>query len=231
MASVKKIIRKFTTDPAWGFVVAIVVSLFSSVSSVVYIHSLKNDLQKMYLGEFLGQNFIQTARIKLIAINKDMLSALLVTNSSEKSKVIDRIETNKRDLTLLYGKSRLSYRSKRINSLIRDVGASQTECTRMVDTVVDLVKMNRKDEAYRLLSGKLKDRFAEEDSLLSKIDNLKQSHDIKVYKNINYQLSISILFTLVALVFAIGFRIFVFRNRKKPLARGSRNRLVNLTVE
>ena len=66
----------------------------------------------------------------------------------------------------------------------------------------------------------MKTEFETLDDRLNYLDGLKLRHDIKVFKNIDYQLSISIIFTVIALVITIGVKLFMYRKKRRSAGKG-----------
>ncbi len=209
------VISALIHNPTWGLVVAVVIALIANLSTIQYIFSLQNNLEGMFKTDLIGQNYIQTARIKLLSINKDINNLFLLTDVDEKYLVTEKILTHKREVGELIAKSKPFYGTKKSSRLVGEAGASFAECAITIDSLIALSKSEATGEAVDVITGPMKHEFETLDSLLGYLDGVKQRHDIRVYKNIDYQLTISIIFTLVALVITIGVRIFVFRSQKK----------------
>ena len=209
------VISALIHNPTWGLVVAVVIALIANLSTIQYIFSLQNNLEGMFKTDLIGQNYIQTARIRLLSINKDINNLFLLTDVDEKYLVTEKILSHKREVGELIAKSKPFYGTKKSARLVGEAGATFTECVTTIDSLIVLSKAEETNEAVNVITGPMKHEFETLDSLLGYLDGVKQRHDIRLYKNIDYQLTISIIFTLVALVITIGVRIFVFRSQKK----------------
>ncbi|HMD67809.1 MAG TPA: MCP four helix bundle domain-containing protein [Chitinivibrionales bacterium] len=210
------VIAALMHNPIWSLVAAVAIALIANVSTIQYIFSLQNNLEGMFKTDLIGQNYIQTARIKLLSINKDLNNLFLLTDVDEKYLVTEKILTHKREVGYLIAKSKPFYGTKKSARLVGEAGASFADCAITIDSLIVLSKTEATVEAVDVITGPMKHEFETLDSLLGYLDGVKQRHDIRLYKNIDYQLTISIIFTLVALVITIGVRIFVYQNAKKP---------------
>jgi hypothetical protein len=214
MAFARKTISTLTNNPTWGLVIAVAIALAVNISTIQYIASLQNDLEIMFNSDLIGQNYIQSARIKVLSIDKDINNLFLLADTDEKYLVTERILTHTREVEALLGKSKPFYRTRRSAQLVAEAATSFAECARTIDSLIVLSKSGAAGEALALITGQMKNGFEKLDDRLSYLDGVKLRHDMKVFKNIDYQLSISIIFTVVALVATIGLRIFVYRRRK-----------------
>ena len=85
VANLKVTIQKLASHPTWGLFAAIGIALVTNILTVRYIYSLQTDLQSMYGQDLIGQNYIQTARIKLLTIGKAMGTLFLLKDDREKA--------------------------------------------------------------------------------------------------------------------------------------------------
>jgi hypothetical protein len=196
--------------PLWGLIVAIVITLVSNILTVVFIQSLQNDLQSMYKEDLIGQNYIQSARIALFSLNKEISQLFLAKDQNARNVVIEKITTGKHEFESLLRKSRHLYRAKKDAALIVNVRRTFSECKTDIDTLVVLSALEQREKASGLITGPLDERFRKVDSLLESLDNYKKKHDISLFKDIDYQLTISIVFTLLTLLATIGFKAIAY---------------------
>jgi hypothetical protein len=205
--------------PLWGLIVAIVITLVSNILTVVFIQSLQNDLQSMYKEDLIGQNYIQSARIALFSLNKEISQLFLAKDQNARNVVIEKITTGKHEFESLLRKSRHLYRAKKRRGA--DCQRSP-HVFRMQDrhryTGRAVGPLSRGKKASGLITGPLDERFRKVDSLLESLDNYKKKHDISLFKDIDYQLTISIVFTLLTLLATIGFKAIAYWFKKAPWA-------------
>lgn len=206
---IRKIVTTLSKNPVWGLAIAIIVALISNILTVVYIQSLQKDLQSMYKEGLIGQNYIQSARISLYSLD-NLLCELFLVDADARNAVIGKIATCKRDFESLLHKSKRLYRSKKEAAQIVLVRKTFAECRADIDTLVLLSALDQKARASEMITGRMADRFHKADSLLDNIDNNKMKHDISLFKDIDYQLTISIFFTLLMLFATIGFKAIVY---------------------
>jgi hypothetical protein len=211
---VRKTIATLFQNPTWGLVIAVVIALAVNISTIMYIASLQNDLQAMLNTDLIGQNYIQSARIKLLSIDKDINNLFLLIDLDEKYVATERILTNKREVEALLAKSKQFYRSRKNIQLVGEAGKLFAECAITIDSLIALSKSGATGEAIGIITGYMKNEFETLDDRLNYLDGLKQRHDIKIFKNIDYQLSISIIFTVIALVITIGIKLFMYRKKR-----------------
>jgi hypothetical protein len=219
-AFIRTIVTTLLRNPTWGLVTAVVIALAVNISTIQYIMSLQNNLETMFNTDLIGQNYIQSARIKLLSINKDINNLFLLIDLDEKYVATDRILTNKRDVEALLVKSKPFYRTKKSSQLVAEAGKLFAECAITIDSLIGLSKSGATGEAIGIITGYMKTEFETLDDRLSYLDGLKLKHDIKVFKNIDYQLSISIIFTVIALVITIGVKIFMYRKNRGSAGSG-----------
>ncbi len=214
-AFVRKTSSTLINNPTWGLVIAVAIALVANISTIQYIASLQNDLEVMFNSDLIGQNYIQSARIKLLSIGKDVNNLFLLTDTDEKYVVTERILTYKREVESLLVKSKPFYRTRKSAQLVAEAGTAFAECAVIIDSLIALSKSGAAREALDIITGEMKNGFGKLDDRLSYLDGVKLRHDMKVFKNIDYQLSISIIFTVVALVTTVIMRILVYRRRKR----------------
>lgn len=211
----RSIVTALIHNPTWGLVVAVVIALAANISTIQYIASLQNDLEMVFNTDLVGQNYIQTARIKLLSVNKDINNLFLLTDADEKYLTSERILTFKSDVETLLSKAKPYYRTKKSARLVAEAASSFAECAVTIDSLVALSKSEADSEAMGIITGYMKHEFEMLDERLSYLDGMKLRHDMKLFKDIDYQLTLSIILTLVALVITIATRIFVYRSQKK----------------
>jgi hypothetical protein len=210
-SEIKNIFNRLFYHSLWGVVIVIIFSLIGNLATVQYIYSLQNDLQHLYKNDLIGQNYIQSARIELFSIDQDLNHLFLAKDTLTKNNALTHIASHTDDLKLLLKKSKSLYHSRKGRLLLEKTGPVMQECQRTIDTLVSLSRQEETDKASGIIFGAMKDRFGKLDSMLDNLDNIKVKHDITLYKNIDYGLTISILFTVIMLVLTIVFKIFNYR--------------------
>jgi hypothetical protein len=218
IAFIRKIIAILFKSPTWGLVIAVAIALVANISTIVYIVSLQNDLEAMFTTDLSARDNIQSARIKLLSIHKDINNLFKIIDIDEKEAAVGKILANKRDIETLLARSKRLYRSRKSIQLVGEAGSLFAECAVAIDSLVALSKSpdTGSGQAPGILNGRMKEQFDTLDGRLNYLDGLKQRHDLRVFRNIEYQLSISIVFTVVALVITIVIRLVMYRRRKKP---------------
>jgi hypothetical protein len=88
-----------------------------------------------------------------------------------------------------------------------------SECSSIIDTLVDLSRSGSTCRAAGIILGAMESSFANADSSLDKLDNMKMKHDIRLYKSIDYQLTLSVVFTLLTLLFTIAVKLFIYKRK------------------
>jgi hypothetical protein len=219
MAFVRKTIAILFQNPTWGLVIAVAITLVVNISTIQYILSLQNNLEAMFNTDLIGQNYIQSARIKLLSIDKDINNLFLLIDLDEKCVATERILTNKHNVEALLAKSKPFYRTRKSSQLVGEAGKLFAECEITIDSLIALSKSGATGEAIGIITGEMKNKFETLDDRLNYLDGLKLRHDIKVFKDIDYQLSISIIFTVIALVITIGVKLFMYRKKRRPAGK------------
>jgi heme/copper-type cytochrome/quinol oxidase subunit 2 len=203
------------TNAMWGLVIAIVISLVTNILTIQYIFSLQNDLQSLVKKDLLGQNYIQAAQIKMLAIEKELNGFFLSRNPAATLAATNTITTYRHDMEALLAKAKPQYKSTKGAALLVTAVKGFLTCEKTIDTLIALANAGYKDAALKILAGDMDNQFDSFDKQLHTLDNIKQKHDIKIYKNIDYQLSISVFFTVVAVVATIIFRLFLYWRKKR----------------
>jgi hypothetical protein len=219
-ASVQHLVHEIMTNALWGLVIAIVISLVTNVLTIQYIFSLQNDLQSLVKKDLLGQNNIQAAQIKLLSIEKELYGLFLSRNPGTTFASINTIATDKHDMESLLAKAKPQYRSKKGSALISAAAKDFSRCETTMDTLIELARAGDNDGAMGILAGEMDKQFDAFGDQLRTLDNIKQKRDIKVYKSIDYELSISVLFTVIAVIVTIIIRLFLYRRSKRIKKNG-----------
>ncbi|MDD5674936.1 MAG: hypothetical protein PHC61_12270 [Chitinivibrionales bacterium] len=209
------LINRFKLHPTWGFIGAILIALVNNIGAVIYTVSLQHDLQAMYARDLYGQNYIQAARINLHLIDKELVALFLLKSDVALDSAVMRIHTDAHVLQGLVDKSKSFFHSKKGKTLWVNTNKAFGRYTLTIDTLVDLSRNAQKEKAIGFVQGVLRERFGHLDTLLAGLDNIKIRHDIGIYKRIDYELSISIVFTLIVLLLAIGTRVYIFRKQTR----------------
>lgn len=218
-ASVRHLIHEIMTNAMWGLVIAIVISLVTNILTIQYIFSLQDDLQSLVKKDLLGQNYVQAAQIKLLSIEKELNGLFLARNLASALAASGAITADRRDMEALLTKAKPQFRSKKGSSMLSVAVKDFSRCEATIDTLIGLERAGKNESATELLAGDMNEQFDAFADHLRALDNIKQKHDIRVYKNIDYELSISVLFTVIAVIVTIIFRLFLYwrsKGRAKP---------------
>jgi uncharacterized membrane protein (DUF485 family) len=214
IVSVKHLIHEIMTNAMWGLVIAIVISLVTNILTILYIFTLQDDLQSLVKKDLLGQNSIQAAQIKLLSIEKELNGLFLSRNQASTLAAEGAITADRRDMEALLTKAKSQYRSKKGMAMLTAATNAFSVCEATIDTLITMAESGATDAGLELLSGDMNERFDAFAAQLHALDNIKQKHDIRVYRNIDYQLSISILFTVIAVIVTIIIRLFLYWRAK-----------------
>jgi len=216
-ASARHLFHEITTNALWGLVIAVAVSLVTNVMTIGYIISLQNDLQSLFQRNLLGQNNVQAAEVKALSL-ENRLERLVI---SRDPGMVDTIKADTRAMEQLLIKAKpLYHHSRRGAALLTAVTRDFTQSEKTFDTLIALVRAGESTAALAAVEESLEGRIASIDRQLDRLDDIKQRRDIKVFKGIDYQLSISVLFTILAVIGTIGLRLFLFRRKRKSAANG-----------
>jgi hypothetical protein len=210
-----KLVNLLITNPAWGLVIAIAISLVGNLLTIQYIFTLQNDLESMFNTDLIGQNYVQTARIKLLTINKEINKLFLLTDFDAKGLATEKILVYRRDTEALLAKSKPFFRQRKSSLLLTEATKLFAECSAAIDSAVAISKSENKGAEADAITDQVKTQFERLDAQLAELDQLKIKHDLRLFRNIDYQLSVSIVFTTIALVITIGIRILMYRRKKK----------------
>ncbi|HUI93628.1 MAG TPA: MCP four helix bundle domain-containing protein [Chitinivibrionales bacterium] len=216
IAFIRKIAATLFRSPTWGLVIAVAIALVANISTIVYIVSLQNDLEAMFTTDLTARDCIQSARIKILSIHKDVHNLFQLADSGARDAAAGKILADRRDVESLLAKSKQLYRSRRSVQLVGDAGRLFAECATAIDSLVDISKSGDDGQALGIINGRMREQFDTLDGRLHYLDGLKQRHDLRVFRNIDYQLTISIVFTVIALVISIVIRLVMYRQKKKP---------------
>jgi Four helix bundle sensory module for signal transduction len=210
-----KLLNLLLTNPTWGLVIAIAISLVGNLLTIQYIFTLQNNLETMFNTDLIGQNYVQSARIKLLTINKEINKLFLVSDLDEKYLVTEEILTCRRDVETLLAKSKPFFRARKSAQLLGEATTVFSECGATIDSLVVLSKSDATADAVGIITGQMKTQFERLDGQLGSLDQIKMRHDLRVFRNIDFQLTVSIVFTAVALAITVGVRVFMYRRRKR----------------
>lgn len=219
-AFIKYTIREIKTNALWGMVIAIAVSLIVNILTIQYIFTLQSELQSLFQRDLLGQNDIQAAQIEILSLEKEVHRLFFVSNAEAAPSVLSSINSCEHDLELLLTKAKLFSRPKKKSVTQGSIADDFTECEKTIGNIIEFVKSGNRGAAIGIAEGKLDQQFEAIVKRLHSMDKIKQKHDIKVYKRIDYELSISVLFTIAAVIVTIGFRLFMFWRRRDKGHRG-----------
>ncbi|HEX7510500.1 MAG TPA: hypothetical protein VF335_04315 [Chitinivibrionales bacterium] len=227
-ASVNFIARGIKSNAVWGLVIAIGISIFTNIYTIHYIVSLQSELQSLFQRSLLGQNNIQAAQIKLLEIEKDISGLFLAADSHAQSAAEDTIKSNMRGMIILLTKAKQLYRSPKVAASLGAAIKDFSDCETVFDTLATMIRGGKKAAALKFSAGELDRRFDVFDKQLRILNTIKQKRDIKVFKQIDYQLSISVLFAILTVIATIGFRLFLFRRKH---GKGKRQRKKAVTLQ
>jgi Four helix bundle sensory module for signal transduction len=213
-ASVQHLVHEIMTNALWGLVIAIVISLVTNVLTIQYIFSLQDDLQGLVKRDLLGQNYIQAAEIKLLSIEKELYGLFLSKNTTTTLAAIRNVTAEKNAMEALLAKAKPQFKSKKGAGLFSAALKDFSKCEATIDTLIILARAGSTNVALDMLASDMAEQFDAFGDQLHVLDDIKQKRDIKVYKNIDYELSISVLFTVIAVIVTIIIRLFLYWRSK-----------------
>ena len=212
--SVQHLVHEIMTNALWGLVIAIMISLVTNILTIQYIFSLQDDLQSLVKKDLLGQNYIQAAQIKLLSIEKELYGLFLSKNTATTLAAIRTVTTEKNAMEALLAKAKPQFKSKKGAALFSAVLKDFSKCENIIDTLIVLARTGATNVALDMLAGDMAEQFDSFGDQLHILDDIKQKRDIKVYKNIDYELSISVTFTVIAVIVTIIIRLFLYWRSK-----------------
>jgi amino acid permease len=214
MTSKSKIfLHEIFHNPTWGLWLAIAISFVSSILTVVYISSLKNDLQELYEKDFLGQNYMQTARIKLLLIDKEIRNIFFSREPGVKSAALMKINSYRMEIPVFIKKIKPVHHSE-FFSLNNETNAVLSEYLKTIDTLLPLSSLGNRNKTVSIFWETMKIDLNRLDVLLDSLDNIKQRHDLHIFNAIKLNLTGSMIFTGIALIISVIVRIFFYRKKK-----------------
>jgi hypothetical protein len=207
--------EKYFDGAMIGFIVAVIIALIGSISTIRYIYTMKKDLQTWYDKDLVGQNSIQIARVNLLNLDRDLKGLLLAKNKSEIHKILERAHKHRTIFLVQMAVARPHFTSKKSISELDTVFQLSGEYMQILDEI-----MPRYDVGSRaVLMREYRDmarRFETIDRVLDKLDDMKQENDLRVFKKIIRQNEATMVVSSSVLILTILFRIIQFSaNRKK----------------
>jgi hypothetical protein len=212
--SVQHLVHEIMTNALWGLVIAIVISLVTNILTIQYIFSLQDDLQSLVKKDLLGQNYIQAAQIKLLSIEKELYGLFLSKNTATTLAAIRTVTAEKNAMEALLAKAKPQFKAKKGAALFSAALKDFSKCENTIDTLIVLARTGATNVALDMLAGDMAEQFDSFGDQLHILDDIKQKRDIKVYKNIDYELSISVTFTVIAVIVTIIIRLFLYWRSK-----------------
>lgn len=198
-----------------ALLIALVISIITSINVINYTNNLHDDLKTMYEKDIIGQSYIQTARVNLIYIYSETKNLFLL-NDDEIDPQVVKIRYYENGFREYLSSSRPLFYSEKARGLFISVDAAYSEYRILLDETIRSFKDNKKETAKNILLNDLKIRNERLDNLLNKLDVIKQENDLKYYKKIVLEHEITIVVTILLLVGTIVIRILLFlSNRNK----------------
>jgi hypothetical protein len=200
-----------------GFVAAIVVSIFSSISTINYTNGVYTDLKTMYEKDIIGQNYIQTTRVYLLYCDREFNHFMLAKDEKIKvSTQVNIIKFKKGFLENMRNAKPLYY-STEGKSLMIKVEKAQQEYFELLEGKVEKVKQGQIKVELTNFED-LTAKFNQLDELLRRLDNIKKRNDLHIYRNFINAHKMNIFISVILLIGSIIFRaVIVIRKHRKHI--------------
>jgi hypothetical protein len=203
----------------WGLFIAILVSLVSSTLTFINVYRLESNVQSMYEEDFMGQNLVQAAQVKLYLIDAEVKNALLSGERFGPSGTIIRMHTYQKDLDNLLRKAKPLFSRSAAREQFEMADQANAEWAAIIRKVIDFSKAGNPAELTAIVFGEMKASFEKLDGLLDGLDDIQQRSDLQLYEEIRLNLKVSLFITLAALAGSIGVRIYTYSRKKRLQAQ------------
>jgi two-component system, sensor histidine kinase and response regulator len=210
--------RKIFNGASAGFIVAIVIAIVSSANSAFYINNMKKDLQTMYEEDLIGQNSIQTVRVNMIYLDREMKELILHNDIDTQNKSLERIKGYQENVSKHILIAEPTYNTPRNIFLFNKMKATHDQYISMLEDNLRTIKnmKNARANSERIrIDDEMRASFEKLDRILSRLDDIKQQKDITTYKNLLWQNNITLIITFIVLFGTLGIRILILHRNKK----------------
>lgn len=202
---------------AYGFIAAIIITIISSVSSILYTQNLYNGL-KVNENDQMGANYILDARIDLLKIEQNHKNLLICDDTKASAAYLAQINSLKSGILLDLNKADPTFLHKKGREFLEDAKKLSDNYMKDLDHLISLVKMNSIASARRFSLTYVSSNYTQLDSVLNRMDNFKQDRNLQFYKTVIviYQINLSIM--IMILITTLTARVLLFVNRRKKTA-------------
>jgi hypothetical protein len=197
--------QKFFSGPMVGFMIAVVIAVIGSISTIRYIYVMQQDLRTWYEKDLVGQNSVQIARVNLLNLDRDLKVLLLAGGSGKMESTMSNIRRHRDNFITQIATARPLFTSKRDSRYIESVFRLSKEYLDKLNAIMvssDAARLQEISRNYADMSAK----FDEIDRVLDKLDDIKQEKDLQVFRTIISQNEITMGITMVILVITIIVR-------------------------
>jgi hypothetical protein len=202
-------IDKIARNLYWGLFIAIGFSVVSSIFAFRYISKLEDNFQLMYDKDVIGQNSIQTARIKLLLIDNGLKNIFLNKEPKIHKVFLEKLSKHKKDLELVLRNLSNLFYTKEGLKLYRFAHDEFQVYLSSLNVLTENYSQNKDDFSKIMVYEEVNDSFIRIDALLKQLENIKFNNNKRIFQKIKFQLELSLTVTVILLVLSIPIRIYV----------------------
>ena len=199
-----------------GFVFAIIISIISSISSIVFTLKMYNGLKLMYEQDLVGANYVQTARIILLNIENTQKTFLLNENGKDSAKIIENIYALKKNFYDLIMRADPLFSSRLGKIYFSDATASIEKYFQIIDRLIEANKNNRK-KSISISLNEANMAYKDLDAKLDRLDNIKQKKNLKFYSTAIIIFQTNLILIILILLISMIIRIYIYNRQKKNI--------------
>ena len=200
-----------------GFMIAVVIAVVGSASTIRYVYVMQKDLRMWYEKDLVGQSSVQIARVNLLNLDRDLKVLLLAGGPGKMESTMKNIRRHRDIFITQMDTARPLFTSKRDSRYIESVFRLSKEYLDKLDMVMNSSDATRLQEISRNYAG-MSAKFEEIDRVLDKLDDIKQEKDLQVFHTIISQNELTMAVSLIILVISIIVRTIHLSVVKKRIS-------------
>jgi|GEM_PF-3406953 len=205
-------------NPTWVFAIVVTMAVFSSVSSMIYLRGLEDDLGGVYEKEVGGQAYAQNAYAATLALESAAKDLVLAEDARARADAAGALLRQCSSLDATVKKAASTFNSRRYRTLIAKTKAETDDLDSMVQARLSGVVGEA--EARSLLGGVL----AKTEDLktdLFKLYDIKRRSSRTWFNAVGIQLRASLLITVAILAVSVAVRVFLYQGQRRVAAAAS----------
>lgn len=202
---------KLKNGITFGFIFALIVTIASSFSSIIYTQNLYNGLKTMYQKDILGANTVQKARYDLLSCDNCLKSIMLRSQlKQDVAQELNQLSKSRASFLTNLDKADPLFKGRKSQELLNNTRATSAEYFKLVDLILTQLQSTPEFETEEISLNETEAVFQKAEALLRKMDNLKQNRNLSFYKTtlIVYQTNIAILGIVLALSIAVRVALY-----------------------